>query len=80
MLNIPVVINAGGKGTRLDPFTKVLPKPLIPVGDIPIIEHIMKEYQFNSLLLLTRNKIPLAFLSICCIASDTVNVSLPINC
>ena len=44
-LRIPVVINAGGKGTRLDPFTKVLPKPLIPVGDIPIIEHIMREYQ-----------------------------------
>ncbi len=44
-LHIPVVINAGGKGTRLDPYTKVLPKPLIPVGDLPIIEHIMKEYQ-----------------------------------
>jgi nucleotidyl transferase len=44
-LNIPVVINAGGKGTRLDPFTKVLPKPLIPVGELPIIELIMKEYQ-----------------------------------
>ena len=44
-LHIPVVINAGGKGTRLDPFTRVLPKPLIPVGDLPIIEHIMKEYQ-----------------------------------
>lgn len=44
-LNISVVINAGGKGTRLDPFTRVLPKPLIPVGDIPIIELIMKEYQ-----------------------------------
>lgn len=44
-LNIPVVINAGGRGTRLDPFTRVLPKPLIPIGDLPIIEHIMKEYQ-----------------------------------
>lgn len=44
-LHVPVVINAGGKGTRLDPFTRVLPKPLIPVGDLPIIEHIMKEYQ-----------------------------------
>lgn len=44
-LNIPVVINAGGKGTRLDPFTRVLPKPLIPVGDTPIIEHIIKEYK-----------------------------------
>ena len=47
-LNIPVVINAGGKGTRLDPYTRVLPKPLIPVGDLPIIEHIMKEYQSYS--------------------------------
>ena len=47
-LNIPVVINAGGRGTRLDPFTKVLPKPLIPVGDLPIIELIMKEYQAYS--------------------------------
>ena len=44
-INIPVVINAGGKGTRLDPFTKVLPKPLIPVGDLPIIEHIMHRYE-----------------------------------
>ena len=40
-LGIPVVINAGGKGTRLEPFTKILPKPLIRVGDLPIIEHIM---------------------------------------
>lgn len=47
-LNLPVVINAGGKGTRLDPFTRVLPKPLIPVGELPIIEHIMKEYQSYS--------------------------------
>lgn len=47
-LNVPVVINAGGKGTRLDPFTRVLPKPLIPVGDLPIIELIMKEYETYS--------------------------------
>lgn len=44
-IDIPVVINAGGKGTRLDPFTKILPKPLIPVGDLPIIEHIMRRYE-----------------------------------
>lgn len=44
-LNIPVVINAGGRGTRLDPYTKILPKPLIPVGDLPILEHIMRSYQ-----------------------------------
>ena len=43
-INIPVVINAGGKGTRLDPFTRVLPKPLIPVGELPIIEHIMRGF------------------------------------
>lgn len=44
-IDLPVVINAGGKGTRLEPFTKVLPKPLIPVGELPIIEHIMHEFQ-----------------------------------
>ena len=43
-LNVPVVINAGGKGTRLEPFTKILPKPLIPVGDIPITEHIINQF------------------------------------
>ncbi len=47
-LDVPVVINAGGKGTRLYPYTKVLPKPLIPVGDLPIIELIMQEYQSYS--------------------------------
>ncbi|MBO4926907.1 MAG: NTP transferase domain-containing protein [Clostridiales bacterium] len=43
-LNIPVVINAGGKGTRLEPFTKILPKPLIPVGEYPIIQHIINRF------------------------------------
>lgn len=32
------VILAGGRGTRLDPYTTVLPKPLVPIGDYPIIE------------------------------------------
>jgi len=36
-----VVIMAGGKGTRLDPFTKILPKPMIPIGDKPMVEVIM---------------------------------------
>lgn len=40
----PVVVMAGGKGTRLDPFTKILPKPLIPIGENPIIEIIMEKY------------------------------------
>lgn len=43
-LHVPVVINAGGKGTRLYPYTKILPKPLIPVGEIPISEHIINRF------------------------------------
>lgn len=43
-LNIPVVIMAGGLGTRLYPYTKILPKPLIPIGEIPIAEHIMNGF------------------------------------
>src|SRR5436189_6173421 len=34
----PVVILAGGKGTRLAPYTSVLPKPLMPIGDRSILE------------------------------------------
>lgn len=44
-LGLPVVIMAGGRGTRLDPYTRILPKPLIPVGDYPIIEHIMLQFE-----------------------------------
>lgn len=36
------VIQAGGKGTRLRPYTFVLPKPLMPVGDLPVIEMLLK--------------------------------------
>lgn len=36
------VIQAGGKGTRLRPYTLVLPKPLMPVGDLPVIEMLIK--------------------------------------
>ena len=43
-LSMPVVIMAGGRGTRLEPFTKILPKPLIPVHDKPIIEHIIEKF------------------------------------
>lgn len=42
--DVPVVIMAGGKGTRLYPFTRILPKPLIPVGDTPILERIFNRY------------------------------------
>ncbi len=43
-LDNPVVIMAGGKGTRLDPYTRILPKPLIPIGDIPIVERIINKF------------------------------------
>lgn len=42
--NVDVVIMAGGKGTRLYPFTKILPKPLIPIGDVPIMERIIGRF------------------------------------
>lgn len=44
-INIPVVIMAGGRGTRLEPFTKILPKSLIPIGDKPILEIIIDEFK-----------------------------------
>lgn len=40
----PVVIMAGGKGTRLYPYTKILPKPLIPIGDVSITERIINRF------------------------------------
>ena len=43
-LNAPIVIMAGGLGKRLYPYTKILPKPLIPIGEIPIVEHIMNRF------------------------------------
>jgi NDP-sugar pyrophosphorylase family protein len=37
------VILAGGKGTRLMPYTTVLPKPLMPIGDMPILEVVLRQ-------------------------------------
>ncbi len=42
--DIPVVIMAGGLGTRLSPYTNILPKPLIPIGDYPISEHVINRF------------------------------------
>ena len=39
------IVLAGGKGTRLYPYTKLLPKPLIPIGDIPIMERIIDAFR-----------------------------------
>lgn len=37
------VVLAGGKGTRLAPYTKILPKPLMPIGDMPILEVLLRQ-------------------------------------
>ena len=46
-IDLPVVIMAGGKGTRLEPVTTIIPKPLIPVGPKTIVEHIMDRFMNN---------------------------------
>ena len=43
--NIEVVIMSGGEGKRLFPYTAVIPKPLVPVNERPIIEHIMDRFK-----------------------------------
>jgi NDP-sugar pyrophosphorylase family protein len=48
------VILAGGKGTRLAPYTTVLPKPLMPIGEMPILEIVIRQlarHGFNDLTL-----------------------------
>ena len=44
-LDVPVVIMAGGKGSRLKPLTNVIPKPLIPIGEKTILEEIMDQFE-----------------------------------
>lgn len=46
-LSVPVVIMAGGQGKRMDPFTRILPKPLIPVGEKPALELVMDHFYEN---------------------------------
>ena len=43
---IEVVVMAGGKGERLKPYTSVLPKPLIPINNKPMLEHIISNFKF----------------------------------
>ena len=42
-----VIILAGGLGSRLSKYTSTLPKPMVKIGNIPIIEHIMNLYVKN---------------------------------
>ena len=56
---IKVVIMCGGKGERLKPFSDILPKPLIPLNDKTIIEHIIQNFKNNSMndfIFLTHHK------------------------
>ena len=58
-LSSPVVMMAGGKGTRLYPYTRILPKPLIPVGEKPIAELIMDsfaDYGINRMIMIVNHK------------------------
>jgi NDP-sugar pyrophosphorylase family protein len=56
---LKAIILAGGLGTRLKPFTEVIPKPLLPIGEKAIleiqIEH-LKKYGFNEIFLATNYK------------------------
>src|SRR3990172_5129297 len=48
------VVLAGGKGARLAPYTRILPKPLMPIGDMPILEVLisqMKRYGIDEIIL-----------------------------
>lgn len=44
-IDLPVIIMAGGKGTRLQPLTNVIPKPLIPIGGKTVLEAIMDRFE-----------------------------------
>jgi len=41
------VVLSGGKGTRLAPYTKLLPKPLMPIGDMPILEILLRQMKYS---------------------------------
>ena len=50
---IPVVILAGGQGTRMRDFSARIPKALVPIGNMAVIEHVMRiyaHYGFNEFI------------------------------
>lgn len=45
----PIIIMAGGEGLRMKPFTNILPKPLIPINDKSVLEHIIENFLNQSM-------------------------------
>lgn len=45
-MKIQAIILAGGKGKRLRPYTATIPKPLVPIGDFPILEIVVKQLKY----------------------------------
>ena len=56
------VILAGGRGTRLRPFTTIFPKPLMPVGDMPILEILLRQLRSHGVVDVTMLTGHLAYL------------------
>ncbi len=55
----PIVLMAGGFGKRLHPLTQDIPKPMLPIGDKPILEHIIEDFKnqgFNNFYITTHYK------------------------
>ena len=50
MTGVDAVILAGGLGTRLQPYTTFLPKPMLPLGDRPILEHLIEWIRKNRIV------------------------------
>ena len=44
--NVPVVILAGGRGTRMRDFSARIPKAIVPIGNMAVIEHVMRIYSY----------------------------------
>lgn len=81
-LNVPVVIMAGGKGTRLRPYSNILPKPLIPIGDYTITERIIEkfmEFNCNNFYMIVNHKRKLikAYFTDLGMATSTANADFP---
>ena len=56
------IILAGGKGTRLAPYTTVFPKPLMPIDDLPVLEVVVRQlasYGFNNITIAVAQSVKL---------------------